>query len=101
VADLPSAPPCPVDPACRIDHTHATLNLNRTRRDLLRAVAHRRVTAANGIILRRTDGERNLNLNRRCDAAVRELEAAGWVRLGDVGTYELTEVGRDVLDGAR
>jgi hypothetical protein len=69
----------------------------KTRRGLLRAVDHGRVFTANGIVLRRTDG----GMNQRCDVAVRELEAAGWVRLGDVGTYELTAAGRDVLDGAR
>jgi hypothetical protein len=69
----------------------------KTRLDLLRAVAHDRVFTANGITLRRTE----VSLNRRCDVAIRELEAAGWVRMGDAGTYELTDAGRDVLDGAR
>lgn len=82
--------------ADQTDHTPAPYP-TKTRLDLLRAVDYRRVFTANGITVRRTEAR----LNRRCDAVVRELEAAGWVRLGDAGTYELTEVGRDVLDGAR
>lgn len=91
-------PPCPVDPACQIDHSHATLIPNRARRDLLRAVHNNRVrrTPA-GHTIRRVDA----GVSRRCDVAVREMETAGWVRLGDGGLYELTAAGRAVLDGAR
>jgi hypothetical protein len=74
-----------------------TLYPTKTRRDLLRAVDHRRVFTANGIVMRRTDG----GMNRRCDTAIRELKAAGWVLLAGNGTYELTGAGRDVLDGPR
>jgi predicted transcriptional regulator len=76
-----------------------TLYPTKTRLDLLRAVENRRVFTANGITVRRTDGDQNLN--RRCDAVVREMEAAGWVRLGNTGTYELTDAGRDLLEAAR
>jgi hypothetical protein len=69
----------------------------KTRLDLLRAVDYRRVFTANGITVRRTEA----GPNRRCDAVVREIEAAGWVRLGNTGTYELTDAGRDLLEGAR
>jgi hypothetical protein len=71
----------------------------KTRLDLLRAVDYGRVFTANGIIVRRTDGAQTLN--RRCDAAIREFQAAGWVRMGNADTYELTDAGRDLLDGAR
>jgi hypothetical protein len=74
-----------------------TLYPTKTRLDLLRAVDCGRIFTANGITLRRIDGW----VNRRCDVAVRELQAAGWVRMGTAGTYELTGEGRDVLDGAR
>jgi hypothetical protein len=68
-----------------------------TRRKLLRAVEHHRVVAANGVVLWHTDG----GYSHRCDAKIRELEAAGWVLLGVGGVYELTDDGRAVLDGAR
>lgn len=69
----------------------------KTRRKLMRAVEHRRVVAANGVVLWHADG----SYNHRCDAKVRELEAAGWVRPGVNGIYELTEDGQAVLDGAQ
>jgi hypothetical protein len=38
--------------------------------------------------------------HHRVDGSVREMRRAGWVRLGDDGgTYQLTDVGRAVLDG--
>jgi hypothetical protein len=71
----------------------------KTRLDLLRAVAYGRVTVSPGSqIIHRTES----SFSRRCDSAIREQEAVGWVRLGaDGGTYEPTEAGRAVLDGAR
>ena len=70
----------------------------RTRLDLLRAVAHGRVyLSTSGHVMRRGEGPM---INRRCDAAIREQEKAGWVRLGaDAGTYEPTDQGRALLDG--
>lgn len=70
----------------------------KTRLKLLTAVAHRRVVIANGVTLWRSDG----GFNRRCESAIREAVAAGWAVLGgDGATYELTDAGRAVLDGAR
>lgn len=67
----------------------------KTRRNLLRAVDNHRVVAANGIVLWHTDG----GYNQRCEAKIRELEQAGWVRGAESGVYELTEDGRGVLAG--
>jgi hypothetical protein len=71
--------------------------LNRSRRDLMRAVDAGRVgRTVEGKIMRRGAS------TGRCDGAVRELEDAGWVRLGpDRGTYELTGEGITVLGDAR
>lgn len=70
--------------------------MNRARRDLLGAVGRRRVTLANGVVLRHARG-----MNQRCDVLIRELETAGLVRLGaDGGTYELTEAGQAAVGGA-
>jgi len=69
-----------------------------TRRKLLTAVAAKRVVVANGVTVWRKDR----SFHHRCDSAIREQLAAGWVVLGADGcTYELTEAGRAVLDGAR
>ncbi len=80
-----------------VDRAVNDLYPTKTRHALLRAVEHRRVVAANGVVLWHTDG----GYNQRCDAKTREVEAAGWVRLGTGGVYELTDDGRTVLDGAR
>lgn len=69
----------------------------KTRLKLLTAVEHQRIVVANGVTLWRSDG----GWNRRCESAVREAAAAGWVVLGGEGRYELTAAGRAVLDGAR
>lgn len=69
-----------------------------TRRKLLSAVGRGHIVIANGVTLWRIDG----GWNKRCESAIREQLAAGWVVLGADGcTYELTETGRAVLDGAR
>ena len=69
-----------------------------TRRKLLAAVAHGRIVISQSFILWRVDH----GYNRRCESAVREQVVAGWIRLGPDGcTYELTDTGRAVLDGAR
>jgi hypothetical protein len=70
----------------------------KTRLTLLGAIDRGKVKLSHsGVILRYTNG----HANRRADASTRELEQAGWVRLGpDGGTYELTGDGRAVLDGA-
>ena len=78
----------------------AELHLNRDRRKILAAAARGRVTLGEtgiGIYLR---GSGEAGLSGRCDGAVRQMEAAGWLRLGDDGgTYEPTETGRALLDG--
>jgi hypothetical protein len=75
-----------------------TLYPTKTRLKLLTAIGNGRVGITNGLTLWRTDGA----FNRRCDAQAREVAAAGWARLGADGcTYELTDAGRSVLDGAR
>lgn len=79
----------------------------KSRLDLLRAVGNRRVIAANATIRRvvgdltpTRPGSGVSTINRRCDAAIREMEHAGWVRLGADGTYyELTPDGAAVLAG--
>lgn len=79
--------------------TAPALNLNRTRRELLDAIHRGRVHRTfKGTVIRQMGG----SFNRRCDVAVREFEAAGWVKLGaDASTYELTDAGQAALDGDR
>jgi hypothetical protein len=75
-----------------VSDLHPTL----TRRKLLTAVQGGRIRRTQKGNVIHADGA----LNRRADAAIREVEAAGWVRLGpDGGTYELTDDGRNVIGG--
>lgn len=78
----------------------AELHLNRERRRILSAAARGRVTRGEtgiGIYLR---GSGDTGMSGRCDGAVKQLVAAGWLRLGDDGgTYEPTDTGRALLDG--
>lgn len=69
----------------------------KTRRNLLTAVHRQRVTRSPaGVVMRRGDH----GFKTRAEAAVREVEAAGWVQLGDDGgTYELTDAGRAAMGG--
>ena len=69
----------------------------KTRLAFLGAVKRRRIVkTGSGATMWRLDA----GYSRRCESAAREAAAAGWVALGADGcTYELTEVGRAVLDG--
>lgn len=70
----------------------------KTRLALLRDVSRAAVyIAESGHIMRQAGfGDR---FPTRATAAVKEMERAGWVRLGRNDTYELTNIGRELLAG--
>jgi hypothetical protein len=75
------------------------LVLNRTRRNVLAAVSHGRVTLndAGHPFLRIRNG-----YSHRCDKDINLFLAAGWIVLGDdQATYQLTDAGQAVMDGGR